>query len=191
QGAPLVTGKADADGAELFAPYGELDADAVAAGLAERLAAYDDMPSVPAWRARRRETATRALLQLPIVQRAPYFCSGCPHNTSTRPHTGSLVGAGIGCHAMVLLMDSNQVGEVVGLTQMGGEGTQWLGMAPFVDAAHFVQNLGDGTFHHSGSLAIRAAVASGRNLTYRILYNSTVAMTGGQDAVGQMDVAHM
>ncbi|REK72974.1 indolepyruvate ferredoxin oxidoreductase family protein [Aeromicrobium endophyticum] len=190
-GAPVVTGKTDVDGSELFASYGELDADSVALGLAKRLAGRPGAEPVDAWLAARRDAFARERLQLPILQRTPYFCSGCPHNTSTKPQTDSPVGGGIGCHAMVLLMDPKQVGDVVGLTQMGGEGTQWLGMAPFVEAPHFVQNLGDGTFHHSGSLAIRAAVASRRNLTYRILYNSTVAMTGGQDAVGQMDLARM
>ncbi len=189
--APIVTGKANVDGSELFAAYGELDADAVAIGLAARLHSHAEVPTVDAWRERRKANFARERLHLPLLQRAPYYCSGCPHNTSTRPHTDSVVGAGIGCHAMVLLMDEKQVGDVVGLTQMGGEGTQWFGMSPFVEPAHFVQNLGDGTFHHSGSLAIRAAVASGRNMTYRILYNDVVAMTGGQDAVGQMDVAHM
>jgi indolepyruvate ferredoxin oxidoreductase len=92
---------------------------------------------------------------------------------------------------MVLLMDEKQVGQVIGTTQMGGEGTQWIGMAPFVENPHLIQNLGDGTFHHSGSLAIRASIAAKTNITYRLLYNSTVAMTGGQDAVGQMRVAEI
>jgi indolepyruvate ferredoxin oxidoreductase len=188
---PVVTGKRDVTGAELFAAHGELDADAVALGLANRLVDHAGSAPVAAWLARRKEQFSRERLQLPLLQRTPYFCSGCPHNTSTKPQTDSLVGGGIGCHALVLLMDDKQVGDVVGLTQMGGEGTQWLGMAPFVEAEHFVQNLGDGTFHHSGSLAVRAAVASGRNITYRLLYNSTVAMTGGQDAVGQMDVRRL
>ena len=90
----------------------------------------------------------------------PYFCSGCPHNSSTKPLPGTLVGGGIGCHALVLLMDESQAGTVTGLSQMGGEGMQWIGMAPFLDRDHFVQNIGDGTFDHSGSLAIRAAVAA-------------------------------
>lgn len=188
---PRISGKRDPDGSDLFAAHGELDADAVTLGLASRLQERPEHEGARAWLAQRREVIARERLQLPLIQRAPYYCSGCPHNTSTRPGTDSVVGAGIGCHAMVLLMDPEQVGDVVGLTQMGGEGTQWLGMSPFVRNPHFVQNLGDGTFHHSGSLAIRAAVASGRNITYRVLYNSTVAMTGGQGAVGQMSVAAM
>ncbi|OUZ12410.1 2-oxoacid ferredoxin oxidoreductase [Aeromicrobium sp. PE09-221] len=188
---PTVSGKSAPDGSALFAAHGELDVDTVTLGLAKRLEHVDGLPGVTAWLDERTRAFARERLHLPLIQRAPYYCSGCPHNTSTRPAPDSVQGAGIGCHAMVLLMDPKQVGDVVGLTQMGGEGTQWIGMAPFVDAPHFVQNLGDGTFHHSGSLAIRASVASGHNITYRILYNSTVAMTGGQDAVGEMDVAAM
>ncbi|MFP5487140.1 MAG: indolepyruvate ferredoxin oxidoreductase family protein, partial [Acidimicrobiia bacterium] len=125
------------------------------------------------------------------VNRAPYFCSGCPHNTSTRVEPGTLVGAGIGCHGMVALMDAERVGDVVGLTCMGNEGTQWIGIAPFVDRDHLVQNLGDGTFFHSGSVAIRAAIAAGVDITYKLLYNGTVAMTGGQDPQGAVDVPNV
>ncbi|WP_410614897.1 indolepyruvate ferredoxin oxidoreductase family protein [Amycolatopsis sp. lyj-109] len=181
-GAPRITGKKDLDGRTLFTELGELDPDGVAAGLARRLP--EDIPSVEAYRGRRR----RERIAVPLLARTPYFCSGCPHNSSTKVPEGTLVGGGIGCHTMALFMEPDQVGTVLGVTQMGGEGTQWIGMAPFVEAEHFVQNIGDGTFTHSGSLAVRAAVAAGVNITYKLLYNSAVAMTGGQDAVGALPV---
>ena len=182
---PAISGKRDGDGKELIPVYGELDVDVIGPKLYRRLVAHgipvgpdpDNRAHVPAGR-----------IELPLAKRAPYFCSGCPHNTSTKPLEGSIVGAGIGCHAMVLLMDEAQVGAVTGVSQMGGEGLQWIGMAPYLDQDHYVQNLGDGTFDHSGSLAIRAAVAAGVNITYKLLYNSAVAMTGGQQAVGAMGV---
>ncbi|MFJ2838102.1 indolepyruvate ferredoxin oxidoreductase family protein [Nocardia sp. NPDC087230] len=187
--APQVTGKKLPDGAAFLPVDGELDPDIIATKLAVRLTQLGGFPSVAAWRGRARsETLSRAL---PLITRTPYFCSGCPHNISTKTPEGATVGAGIGCHGMVSLMSPAQVGDVTGLTQMGGEGAQWIGMAPFLARTHLIQNLGDGTFHHSGSLAVRAAIAAGSHITYKLLYNSAVAMTGGQQAVGVMSVAEI
>ncbi|MDS1115818.1 indolepyruvate ferredoxin oxidoreductase family protein [Gordonia westfalica] len=186
--APRIVGKVHEDGSTLFSRFGELDVDAVTRGLADRLARHH-VDAAQAWIDAKSRRRTR--IELPLAVRTPYFCSGCPHNSSTKVSEDTLVGAGIGCHAMVLLMDPRQVGDVAGITQMGGEGAQWIGMAPFVSAGHFVQNVGDGTFMHSGSLALRAAVASGENITYKLLYNGTVAMTGGQDPVGEMDLPRL
>jgi indolepyruvate ferredoxin oxidoreductase len=185
--APVITGKTDRQGVKLFPAEGELDADLIAAGLASRLGRWPEFTTVMAWQAK--QALRRPSSPLPLVSRTPYFCSGCPHNSSTKVPEGSLVGGGIGCHALVLMMEPEAVGDVVGLTQMGGEGAQWIGMAPFMRTRrHLLQNIGDGTFHHSGSLAVRAAVASGVNVTYKLLYNSAVAMTGGQQATGAMSV---
>lgn len=115
-----------------------------------------------------------------IATRTPWFCSGCPHNSSTRLPEGSRAYAGIGCHYMVQWMGR----ETEGFTHMGGEGANWIGEAPFSNRGHVFQNLGDGTYNHSGSLAIRAALAAGTNITYKILYNDAVAMTGGQPNEG-------
>jgi indolepyruvate ferredoxin oxidoreductase len=123
--------------------------------------------------------------------RTPFFCSGCPHNTGLLVPEGSLVGAGIGCHGMVSIVPREQTGHVTGITQMGGEGAQWIGTAPFVEDHHFFQNMGDGTYFHSGQLAVQAAVASGTTMTFKILYNAAVAMTGGQDAAGLRSVPEM
>jgi len=123
----------------------------------------------------------------PAAARTPYFCSGCPHNTSTKVPDGSLALAGIGCHTMALYMNRNTLPP----TQMGGEGLNWTGIAPFTTAAHAFQNLGDGTYFHSGLMAVRAAVTAGVNLTYKILYNDAVAMTGGQQVEGHLSVAEI
>ena len=181
---PAVTGKRDADGSELLPAYGELDADVILGPLRRRMTAR----GIAVGPTREPAQLTGGRTTLPLVSRVPYFCSGCPHNSSTKPLPGTLVGAGIGCHALVLLMDEAQAGTVTGLSQMGGEGMQWIGMAPFLDRDHFVQNIGDGTFDHSGSLAVRAAVAAGANMTYKLLYNSAVAMTGGQRPASGMTV---
>lgn len=116
--------------------------------------------------------------------RLPWFCPGCPHNTSTVVPEGSLAMAGIGCHGMVTWMDRN----TTSWSQMGGEGVHWMGQAPFSKRQHMFANLGDGTYNHSGSLAVRQSIHAGVNITYKILYNSAVAMTGGQPVDGQLDV---
>lgn len=181
---PLVVGKRDEHGEPLMPNHGPLYADTITPQLRKRLEQRlgDRLaPPPPAQR-------DRVLIPL-SVERAPYFCSGCPHNWGTKVPDGDvLVGAGVGCHTMALTMDEDKVGNMAGITQMGGEGAQWTGMSPFVDREHFIQNLGDGTFFHSGQLAVQAAIAAGDNITYKLLYNGTVAMTGGQDAVGDLDV---
>ncbi len=180
---PRVVGRHDERGELLVPGTGLLDADRLLEPLHRRLSARlgdDRLRPLPS----RREPSRIPL----IVNRTPFYCSGCPHNLSTRNPEGTLVGGGIGCHAMVALMDADRVGDVAGLTAMGSEGAQWIGMAPFLERDHLVQNLGDGTYFHSGSLAVRAAVAAGVDITYKLLYNGTVAMTGGQDPPGQLTV---
>jgi indolepyruvate ferredoxin oxidoreductase len=182
---PRVVGKHDEQGRPLVPADSELDADRIAQILATRLERRIHLDSITA-----RVALLEALRQRPApltLSRQPYFCSGCPHNRSTVLPEGSMASAGIGCHGMALLMDR----RTMGLTHMGGEGVQWVGIAPFTETKHLFQNLGDGTFFHSGSLAIRQAVASSANITYKILYNSAVAMTGGQDAAGAMPVPEL
>ncbi|MEV7808512.1 indolepyruvate ferredoxin oxidoreductase family protein [Microbispora sp. NPDC088329] len=173
----------DVFGRDLLTARGTLGAEDVAAALVTCLGP-DRLPRRAAILTP--TSARRRLLPL-AAGRTPYFCSGCPHNASTRASDDTLVGAGIGCHAMIAL-DGDGRGRQVGMTQMGGEGAQWFGLAPFTSDRHFTQNLGDGTFHHSGSLAVRAAVAAGVSMTYKLLYNDAVAMTGGQRAEGRLDV---
>jgi indolepyruvate ferredoxin oxidoreductase len=185
--APRILGKQDERGEQLLPRELDLDADLIARAVAARLDARGiQIDSVEA-RLRKLAEIHGRPAELPMAQRTPFFCSGCPHNSSVQAPDGTLVGAGIGCHTMVLLNPEGK-GEITGITQMGGEGAQWIGMAPFTDDSHLVQNLGDGTFHHSGSLAVRAAVAAGVNITYKLLYNDHVAMTGGQDIEGQLSV---
>ncbi|CAN5366911.1 indolepyruvate ferredoxin oxidoreductase family protein [soil metagenome] len=179
---PRVTGRLDVDGRPLVPGTGTLVADTLLEPLRRRLATRldDRLRPLP-------EPPRRSLIPL-AVDRTPFYCSGCPHNASTRADADTLVGGGIGCHAMVALMEPERVGDIVGLTAMGGEGAQWIGISPFIDRKHLVQNLGDGTYFHSGSLAVRAAVASGIDITYKLLHNGTVAMTGGQNPAGQIGV---
>ena len=183
---PLITGKRDENGRALLPTHGSLDADAIVAPLRSRLAQrVSDDRLAPL-----RGSSAKQLIPLSVT-RTPYFCSGCPHNISTEVPEGALVGVGIGCHTMVAMMEPERVGNVVGITCMGNEGAQWIGMAPFVETPHLIQNLGDGTYAHSGQLGVRAAVAAGVNITFKILVNGVVAMTGGQDPQGGADVPTM
>ena len=182
---PRVVGKFDEHGAWLLPSSGELTPAAIARVIAARLGRFYTSPRI-AERLAFLEAKEAALDARPArLKRSPYFCSGCPHNTSTKVPEGSTALAGIGCHYMVLWMDR----DTKTFTPMGGEGANWLGLAPFTDIAHVFVNLGDGTYAHSGLLAIRAAVAAGVNITYKLLYNDAVAMTGGQPAEGRFSVA--
>ncbi|HWM60195.1 MAG TPA: indolepyruvate ferredoxin oxidoreductase family protein [Pseudonocardia sp.] len=178
--APAVLGSADAEGRPLVPEAGELTAGLLAAPLRRVLGAHPEIELVGP----RREPPKLELLP---VARTPYFCSGCPHNRSTVVPEGVIAGGGIGCHAMVAFTGRPET-EVSSITQMGGEGAQWIGQAPFTEAGHMIQNMGDGTFAHSGQLAVQACVAAGVSITYKLLYNRAVAMTGGQDAAGGLEV---
>jgi indolepyruvate ferredoxin oxidoreductase len=177
---PRILGKRDEHGAPLIAADTELRPSRIAPALAQRLAAFGlrlEVPQGPSLEALAPEHPTRTA----------YFCSGCPHSTSTRVPAGSRASAGIGCHFMASWMDR----ETGGLIQMGGEGVNWVGRAPFTGGGHVFQNLGDGTYFHSGHMAIRQAVAAGINVTYKILFNDAVAMTGGQPLDGQLTVPQL
>lgn len=182
---PVVVGKRDEHNSWLFPAKGALDPNDIAIAVGERILRVIG-PSEEISHNVKRLRQFQAMLadSGDIAVRTPYFCSGCPHNTSTRLPEGSIAGGGIGCHFMAIWMDR----ATVGFTAMGGEGAQWIGQAPFSKRQHFFQNLGDGTYNHSGSLAIRFAIASGINVTYKILYNDAVAMTGGQPHEGSLKV---
>ena len=182
---PRILGKRDESGAWLLPSAGELTPTAIALALAGRLDAAPLPERLRARIAALQDSARGAETLTPVVVRQPYFCSGCPHNSSTKIPEGSKALAGIGCHYMVQWMDR----ETQTYTHMGAEGANWNGLSPFVETGHVFQNIGDGTYYHSGLLAIRAAVGAGVNVTYKILYNDAVAMTGGQPMDGPMDVA--
>jgi len=181
---PVCIGKKDEQGNWLFPVKGALDPNDVAICIGERLLKYVASEELAARVARLKE-AQRALASIQdVATRTPYFCSGCPHNTSTVVPDGSRAYAGIGCHYMVQWMDRS----TLGFTQMGGEGANWIGESLFSNRRHVFQNLGDGTYNHSGYMAIRAAIAAGTNITYKILFNDAVAMTGGQKNEGGLTV---
>ena len=180
---PRVTGKRDERGAPLLPETGELDAGQILRALARRLPAA---LRTEALSARLQELAALdAAAAEPLAARDPFYCPGCPHNTSTRVPEGSRGMAGIGCHWLVTKMPER---NTAAFTQMGGEGAPWLGIAPFTEERHVFVNIGDGTWAHSGSLALRAAVAAKANVTYKVLVNSAVAMTGGQTVEGEPGV---
>ncbi len=181
---PLCIGKKDERGNALFPANGALDSSTVAICIGERLLKLSPNEELAARVGQLKEARRRIAEVTDIAQRSPYFCSGCPHNTSTVVPEGMRAYAGIGCHYMAQWMDRS----TLGYTQMGGEGANWIGEAPFSQRGHVFQNLGDGTYNHSGNLAIRAAVASGVNITYKILFNDAVAMTGGQANEGGLTV---
>jgi indolepyruvate ferredoxin oxidoreductase len=180
-GSPVpVTGKRDGAGAPLTSLVGELDATAVARILRHTV---PDLPAAGG------TASHKSLLPLvPLASRAPGFCSGCPHNRSTVFPDDALVGGGVGCHGIMYFEARHHGMKSLPPTPMGAEGVPWIGLAPFVDEPHLIQNIGDGTLSHSGTLAIRASVAAGTNVTFKILYNAAVAMTGGQDVTGLLDV---
>jgi len=184
---PGVIGKRDETGAALLPSEGELSPTQVARAIVGRLVrlGVDGPPLLQ--RLARLEAFERAI-EAPKVQRIPFFCSGCPHNTSTRVPEGSRAMAGIGCHGMTLYIPSRRTTTI---SHMGGEGANWIGQAPFTSEPHVFQNLGDGTYTHSGLLAIRACAASGVNITYKILVNDAVAMTGGQPVEGGFTVSQI
>ena len=181
---PVCIGKKDEQGNWLFPVKGALDPNDIAICIGERLLRYGANEELAANVARLKSAQLALSETTDVAQRIPYFCSGCPHNTSTRVPEGSRAYAGIGCHYMAQWMDRN----TLGYTQMGGEGANWIGEAPFSKREHVFQNLGDGTYNHSGYLAIRAAIASGVKMTYKILFNDAVAMTGGQANDGGLTV---
>ncbi|MFA6266643.1 MAG: indolepyruvate ferredoxin oxidoreductase family protein [Pseudolabrys sp.] len=181
---PVCIGKKDEFGNWLFPVKGALDANDIAIVIGERLMKYGANEELSAAVSRLKAAQGKLAETTDVALRIPYFCSGCPHNSSTRVPEGSRAYAGIGCHYMAQWMDR----KTLGFTQMGGEGANWIGEAPFSKRDHVFQNLGDGTYNHSGYLAIRAAIASGVSMTYKILYNDAVAMTGGQHHEGGLTV---
>ncbi len=182
---PAVIGKKDEGGAWLFPSKGALDTNQIAIAIGERLiAGRQDEPL-----ARRLATLRHAQEVLAsahdIAERTPYFCAGCPYNTGTTVPEGTRAYAGIGCHIMVEGMPGR---HTEGYAQMGAEGANWIGEAPFSTRRHMFQNIGDGTYVHSGSLAVRAAVAAGTDITFKILFNDAAALTGGQKPEGNLTV---
>ncbi|QFU74879.1 indolepyruvate ferredoxin oxidoreductase family protein [Halioglobus maricola] len=185
---PRVIGEFDEEGRDLLPNLGELTPATVALAIASRVRKFYNSESMEQRIRWIEEKEASLATPRETIERVPHFCSGCPHNTSTKVPEGSHALGGIGCHYMATWMPDR---ETHTFTQMGGEGATWIGQAPFTDTQHVFQNLGDGTYFHSGILAIRAAVSSGVNITYKILYNDAVAMTGGQPIDGPLSVGDL
>ncbi len=182
---PRVIGKKDENNQSLFSAKGALEPTDIAIEIGERLIRFGAGEEIKSRVSALKALKGNAPKGADAASRIPYFCPGCPHNSSTVVPEGARAYAGIGCHYMAQWMDR----QTEGWTQMGGEGANWIGEAPFSTRRHVFQNLGDGTYIHSGSLAIRASVAAGVNVTYKILYNDAVAMTGGQKLDGGLTPA--
>ncbi len=181
---PRVSGKTDPDGRPLVRDTLDLDTGRVVQAILARLPAEWRTPKMASVQAVLSDPARTPEGVQPLHVRGPFFCSGCPHNTSTNLPEGSRATAGIGCHFLVQWMDR----RAEACTHMGGEGVPWMGQAPFTSERHIFANLGDGTYFHSGSLAVRQSIAAGVNITYKVLYNDAVAMTGGQRVDGTLTV---
>lgn len=183
--APRIVGKFDEHEKELLPHFGEFESDVIGRALTRRLSQKGRVESAEAWLTRLDEIHSRG--KLATSTRTAWYCSGCPHNSSTIAPEASIVSAGIGCHTMAMWMGRN----VVMGTHMGAEGAQWIGMAPFTEQKHIFQNMGDGTYAHSGSLAIRYAASTNAYITFKLLVNAHTSMTGGQEIMGAHPVANM
>ncbi len=181
---PRILGKRDASGAPLISDLMDIGTGDVARAILATMPGDWKTRAMREAEARLMEAAKAAGAAAPLHVRTPFFCSGCPHSTSTRVPEGSRAVAGIGCHFLATYMNRS----TDSYTQMGGEGVLWAGQAPFTSEPHIFANLGDGTYYHSGTLAIRQAIAAGHSMTYKILYNDAVAMTGGQPVDGPLSV---
>ncbi len=182
---PRVIGEFDEYGHDLLPNLSELTPAMVARAIAARIRRFYQSEEIEKRLSFYQQKEQSLASKRNKIDRKPHYCSGCPHNTSTQVPDGSVAMGGIGCHYMSTFMDSRPAQT---FTQMGGEGVTWVGQAPFTDTPHVFQNLGDGTYFHSGLLAIRQAIAAEVNITYKLLYNDAVAMTGGQPVDGQLSV---
>ena len=183
-----IYGKNDKEGKALIPSYGLVDQELLK-NVLPLILSYTNNFDIPS------TSKSPKLLALSLKEnnskRIPSLCSGCPHSSSLLLPEGSLVGAGVGCHALGMFMDKKLVGDVISSNAMGTEGAVWMGASPFLDNKHLFQNIGDGTYFHSGSLALRACIDAKVDITFKILYNSSIAMTGGQKVTGSNDIVSL